>query len=82
MKCDCGNEAVWLYMPNGMKGNNYFCEDCVPRVQCSCNEELKQEYICNIDEEYEIYIKEHWIPILDKQGRLIPCEEFVYIGED
>lgn len=36
--CDCGKEAVWLYMPSyeGTQRNDFYCDDCVARG-CSCN---------------------------------------------
>lgn len=35
--CDCGNVAVWDYLPGYSDGSNsYSCDDCVPRG-CSCN---------------------------------------------
>ena len=40
-KCDCGNVAVWLYMPGYGDGSNpYICDDCVSSpedIGCSCN---------------------------------------------
>ena len=69
-KCDCGNIAVWDYLPgysNG--GNSYSCEDCVPRG-CSCNwiptktksskfkdGALKPEGIENLDWKYVDFVK-------------------------
>jgi hypothetical protein len=40
-KCDCGNTAVWVYMPGYGDGSNpYICDDCVSSpddIGCSCN---------------------------------------------
>ena len=41
-KCDCGKEAVWLYMPGYGNGSNPFsCDDCIisedNHIGCSCN---------------------------------------------
>jgi len=40
-KCDCGNVAVWLYMPGYGDGSNPFiCDDCIGTpedIGCSCN---------------------------------------------
>ena len=41
-KCDCGNKAVWLYMPGYSGGANpYSCDDCIidpdNKIGCSCN---------------------------------------------
>jgi hypothetical protein len=41
-KCDCGKDAVWLYMPGYSNGINPFhCDDCVMdddnKIGCSCN---------------------------------------------
>jgi hypothetical protein len=41
-KCDCGNKAVWVYMP-GYSGNAnpFHCDDCIidseNKIGCSCN---------------------------------------------
>jgi len=75
-KCDCGKRAVWLYMPDTDEkgGNDYYCDDCVPRG-CSCNLEPK-------DNNYENQSPDNWYQPLDDKGREFPCCEFFYIGED
>lgn len=38
---ECGNLAVWYYLPGdslNKEENDYFCDECVPRG-CSCNNE-------------------------------------------
>lgn len=36
-KCDCGNVAIWLYLPSysGEQINDFYCDSCVSRG-CSC----------------------------------------------
>jgi hypothetical protein len=41
-KCDCGKDAVWVYMPGfSNDANPHFCDDCVVgpenKIGCSCN---------------------------------------------
>lgn len=41
-KCDCGNEAVWCYLPGFINGENpYFCDNCISsnddKIGCTCN---------------------------------------------
>lgn len=32
IKCKCGRDAIWSYIPNG----SFYCDNCVPRG-CICN---------------------------------------------
>jgi len=77
--CSCGKPAswVWTYGPKVIR-NTYACDDCVPRG-CSCNMELKEGVeivedsrgtIINPPEDYE--------QVLDNEGRMIPCREWVH----
>ena len=41
-KCECGKQAVWVYMPGYVDDSNpYSCDDCVvspeDKIGCSCN---------------------------------------------
>lgn len=69
IKCDCGELAVWFYMP----GDGACCDDCVPRG-CTCNK-------YPIDEDYENLKEENWEEDLDTDGRLLPCCEWDYEEE-
>ena len=40
--CKCNKkDAVWLYMPGHDDGNDFFCDDCVPRDVVVTNMLLK-----------------------------------------
>ncbi len=41
--CNCGEKAVWIYIP-ASTGNPYYCDSCVSRG-CSCN----NTYFENVD---------------------------------
>jgi len=79
--CSCGKPASWIYGPKS-DGNPYACDDCVPRG-CSCNMKLKEGVeiveddcgnILNPPEDYE--------QLLDDEGRMIPCCEWIYFEND
>lgn len=75
-RCDCGNIAVWLYMPSysGEQHNDFYCDDCVPRG-CSCNMEP-------IDGNHENLAEDNWAEPVDDKGRKYPCCEYSYIGNE
>ena len=71
-KCDCGKDAIWIYMPyNPNITNPYYCDDCVPRG-CTCNKEPKDGNWDNLDES-------NWIQPKDEKGREYPCVEFEHL---
>jgi hypothetical protein len=90
--CNCGQSAVWLYMPGFQEGNPFFCNDCVPRG-CECNNRhvSKDAYhpplenpdlpegIEGVDWKW-IAKDEIWCSIDDK-GREWPCCEYDYDEE-
>lgn len=81
-KCDCGKMAVWLYMPGFQDGNDFFCEDCVPRG-CECNyhsidyERVGEE---NVDWKFVDETRKVWTA-LDINGLEFPCAEYDYSPE-
>jgi hypothetical protein len=86
--CDCGNVAVWLYLPGFKNGNNYCCENCVPRG-CECNHyhiNMNSEFnhipeekdgIENIDWKW-LNTEKTWWTHLDDNGLEFPCCEFIH----
>lgn len=95
MKCDCGKDAAWIYMPGGKDGNNFFCDDCVPRG-CTCNyrytkselaetppkDKTKWKWIVfkDVPDYVDTPEGEIWV-YLDEKGRESPCCEFEYDSE-
>jgi hypothetical protein len=74
-KCfDCGEMAVWLYLPGDVDWDPYYCDKHVPRG-CSCNEFPKEDIK---EEDLDINNPEHWEEELDGQGRRFPCCEYLY----
>lgn len=86
-KCDCGKEAVFLYMPGFSNGGNPFqCDTCVNRG-CTCNyrytnqtpptdEDKPWKWV--IDD--EIKEGEVWVR-LDELGREYTCAEYDYSSD-
>jgi hypothetical protein len=89
--CDCGEMAVWLYMPGFSDGNSFSCDDCVPR-SCSCSEysTVPEHYhppggispdtedgIENVDWKWINDDKTSWVYI-DESGRRYPCCEYMH----
>jgi hypothetical protein len=79
--CECGNFAVWVYMPGYSSGNHpYFCNDCVHRG-CSCNHKYINEVYTN-NPEGEEGIDWKWIEegliwtYIDEKSREYPCAEY------
>jgi len=84
--CDCGNIAVWCYMPGFSSGSNpHFCDECVNRG-CECNHNhLKEEYKNNPEGVENVNWKwiekdVSWTPI-DEKGREYPCVEYMWEPE-
>ena len=92
--CDCGQKAVWVYMPGYSSGSPYFCDECVHRG-CSCNEysTVAEHYhppggICpdeedgieGVDWEWVNEEKTTWARI-DEKGRRWPCCEYEFVEE-
>lgn len=81
-ECDCGEMAVWIYMPSSSNHTNpYYCDNCVPRG-CSCNYHWvgKTEYDDLPPDGVEIkWITDGvcWTDI-DDEGREYPCTEYDY----
>ena len=82
--CECGNVAIWCYLPGS---DDVFCDDCVPRG-CICNHRYvdTEAYLPSLDspelpteEDYPIkWIEEGkiWCHV-DEKGREYPCCEFM-----
>jgi len=89
--CDCGNVAVWCYMPGYSGGGNpYHCDECVPRG-CECNHysTRAEDYFppgdVNVEgitpdpeDEPVLWLNEHTWTHLDERGREYPCCEYMY----
>jgi hypothetical protein len=78
--CDCGNEAIYCYLPGHSNGDNPFsCDSCVPRG-CSCN----YHYLDYENPEGELGVDWVWIDegkiysYVDNEGRFYPCVEHDY----
>lgn len=66
VKCECGKDAVWLYLPaTSFKRQLFYCDDCVPKG-CSCNS-------YPIDGDYENQNPDNW-----KVDEETPCVEYDY----
>lgn len=84
-KCDCGNYAVWMYSPGySGGGNNYSCDDCVPRG-CSCNNRrlYQDEYAPEEEDgvegvDWKWLVKDKEWTTIDEKGREWPCAEYWY----
>jgi len=82
-KCDCGNVAVWLYMPGYANNDNpYICDDCIGTpddIGCSCNWHygLPQEGLPT-DEPEGIKEEDGYWQYIDERGRPYPCNEYEY----
>lgn len=77
-KCGCGKDGVWMYI-HECKYNPYYCDDCVPRYECSCN--LNEYTELHIDEDGEQNYREVYTTMLDENGKLVPCMDYSYIGD-
>lgn len=88
--CECGNLAVWWYMPTFQSGNTpYFCDDCVPRG-CECRNRFMGSKFNDGNSTEEDYPEgtegEDWRWVehgkiwcyIDTEGRDFPCEDFLY----
>lgn len=90
-KCECGNEAVWVYSPS-REPDPYYCEDCVPRG-CSCNlNYTKLNFSFDEDSGYtedpptdnsnwKWVAKDRVWCYVDEQNREFPCCEYYYSAE-
>lgn len=85
-KCDCGNMAIYCYMPGYSGGGNpYHCSDCVSRG-CTCNFKYIGTHGMPEGEEgkdwkwVEEYGKKVWVE-LDEKGREYPCAEHMWDPE-
>ena len=67
-------DAVWLYMPGHDDGNDFFCDDCVPRG-CSCNQYAFEEFNFNSNHNSN-YI--FWNKELTKSTDTIKDDTFYY----
>ena len=90
--CKCNKkDAVWLYMSGHNDGNDFFCDDCVPRG-CSCNQYAVEEFGFNnkSNSNYIFWNKEltkstdtitsdtfYYEPV-DERRRRYPCCEYDY----
>ena len=87
-------DAVWLYMPGHNDGNDFFCDDCVPRG-CSCNQYAVEEFGFNnkSNSNYIFWNKEltkstdtitndtfYYEPV-DEYYRRYPCCEYYYVED-
>lgn len=84
-------DAVWLYMPGSDDGNDFYCDDCVPRG-CTCNVYSLEEF--NPEEEQNknvIYWNRErttstkhktedsfYFEPVDEKWRRFPCCEYDY----
>lgn len=88
--CECGQLAVWVYMPGFSSGASpYFCEDCVPRG-CSCNHRYVDVMAYNPPLEtpdlpdgeegvdWKWIVKDKVWCYVDDDGREYPCCEYDY----
>ena len=87
--CECGNRAVWVYMPGYSSGDNpYSCDDCVPRG-CECNYHYHDVNLYHppldspamstgIENEDWKWKEERVWCFIDEKGREYPCSEYDY----
>lgn len=92
-QCECGEMAVWLYMPGFSNGSSsYFCDICVHR-SCTCNHRYVDQSDVDFNPPYDsspspnldlptglykwIEKDRIWVS-LDENGREYPCCEYEY----
>jgi hypothetical protein len=86
IKCDCGKDAVWCYMPGYASGeNSYSCDDCVGRG-CTCNMYSRNEPEGGEGVDWQWVVEEGYEPEtywqnIDEKGRVYPCCEYDYEEE-
>jgi len=79
-KCDCGEKAVYIYLPSSDMVNPFFCKNCVSRG-CSCN----YNYLPQKSPDGKEGIDFQWIDdktweYLDN-GKQYPCCEYFFDEE-
>jgi hypothetical protein len=76
--CECGNVAIWAYLPGYSSDYHpYHCDDCVPRG-CMCGYRYIEDEFPEGDEGKNwIWIENGvcWVN-LDEKQREYPCAEF------
>jgi hypothetical protein len=77
--CECGNLAIWAYLPSASQDYHpYYCDDCVPRG-CMCQYRYIDESESPDGDENKdwIWIEKDvcWVD-LDEKQREYPCAEF------
>jgi hypothetical protein len=90
--CDCGEMALWCYLPGYSDDSSpYSCDECVHRG-CSCNEysTVPEHYhppggISPDNEDGEENVDWKWLneektswAYIDERGRRYPCCEYMY----
>lgn len=89
--CVCTEkDAVWFYMPGGLKDGDFFCDECVPRG-CSCNQYHMKEFnderdyknVIYWDKDLKTFTKEKtsnsvYFEPVDEKGQRFPCCEYDY----